>query len=125
MKSLKYILGKIGDIRHAILRSRQDHKTTSVQLEAIEGNEESIEWIIKDETAEAFVNKQVSIVQKLNDDYIYITGLVTSQRLQKETTLRIQILKACWMVRKIEGNLTWLEEKLVYELNPPAMKMAS
>lgn len=125
MKALKHILRKIDAIRYGMLRSKQDHKQLSVQVEATTGDEGFCHWLVTDNLNEKLVNKQVSLVQKYEDDYIYITGKVASQRTASHTILSVQIMRACWMVRRSKGNLTWLDEKYVYDVGTPELRIAS
>ena len=126
MKPLNHIVRKMMSIGVGMLRSKEQHQQLSMQVEAMQGSEEFSDWMVNDEAPEKLLNKVVSLVQKKADDYIYITGKVAGQKVGLHTVLSIQILRACWMVRKSKGNVTWLDEKYIYDAaGQPEYKLAS
>jgi hypothetical protein len=64
------------------------------------------------------VGKRVSLVQKSENDYLYITGQVAQKAAPNKRTLYIHILKACWFVRRSKGSISWLQEKHIYDTTP-------
>ena len=61
------------------------------------------------------VGKRVNLIQKSENDYIYLSGIVMEKPTTNRRTLYIRLAKACWFVKKSKGNLSWLQEKHVYE----------
>ncbi|MCG2617166.1 hypothetical protein LZZ85_22915 [Terrimonas sp. NA20] len=123
--ALKIIQQKINAIQSGLLKFRVKDSPVSLQVKAASGTDHCFDCVTEDEV-KGLQNKQVRLVQKYKDDYIYITGKVESVVKKNKTIISIIILKACWFVRASEGSLTWLEEKQVYERQPgTALKMAS
>ncbi len=60
-------------------------------------------------------NKRVNLIQKSNNDYIYLSGVVEEKPGLNSRTLQIRLYKAAWFVKKSKGNLSWLQEKYVYD----------
>ena len=64
------------------------------------------------------LNKRVSLIQKSENDYLYIAGKVQEKEGPNKRTIFIHILKACWFVRRSKGTLSWLQEKHIYDIMP-------
>ena len=123
--ALQIIQKKINAIQIGLLKFRSKENNVSLQVKAAAGNDCFFDCVTEEEV-KGLHNKQVTLVQKHKDDYIYITGKVESVVKKNKTVISIVILKACWFVRASEGSLTWLEEKQVYERQPGvALRMAS
>lgn len=122
-KTTLNIQEKIGAIQLGLLRYKHNGKkiTLSVKIAVNENNSLSI---ISDEApVQKLVNKNVTLIQKDNENYMYIGGRI-SKHAQKDTSLlSVDITKACWYVRQTEGSVTWLQEKCVYM--PAPLDMAS
>lgn len=71
------------------------------------------------------VNKKVTVVQRSEEDYLYITGQVDGNMEGATKTISVRILKACWFVRKTSGALSWLQEKHIYDIYSQGSKLAS
>lgn len=112
--ALQIIQKKINAIQTGLLRFRSKDNQVSLQVKAAAGGDHCFDCITEEEV-KGLHNKQVRLVQKHKDDYIYITGKVESVVRKNKTVISIMILKACWFVRASEGSMTWLEEKQVYE----------
>jgi len=123
-KSLQIIQHKINAIQTGMLRFKEKDDQVSLQVKATAGSEYCFECITE-EDVRGLRNKQVRLVQKHKDDYIYVTGKVDTVIKNKKTIISIVILKACWFVRRCEGATTWLQEQQVYEKNPVSLRMAS
>jgi hypothetical protein len=124
-KALQSIQQKINMIQTGMLRFKRKDNQVSLQVKAASAGETSFDCITEEEV-KGLHNKEVSLVQKHKDDYIYITGKVKTVVKNKKTIISISILKACWFVKESEGTLTWLEEKQVYEKDPATtLRMAS
>jgi hypothetical protein len=123
--ALEIIQQKINAIQTGLLRFRSKDNQFSLQVKAAAGADFCFDCITEEEV-KGLHNKQVRLVQKYKDDYIYITGKVESVVRKHKTIISIMILKACWFVRESEGAMTWLEEKQVYERQPgTSLRMAS
>jgi hypothetical protein len=68
------------------------------------------------------LNKNITLVQRDDDNYLYIGGRVHREVRKNKLELTIYVTKACWFIRKSRGSVTWLQEKLVYM---PKMNIAS
>lgn len=123
-KALQTIQQKINMIQSGLLRYKQNDDQVTLQVKAASANDYSFDCIT-DEDVKGLHNKEVSLVQKHKDDYLYITGKVNTVVKNKKTVISISILKACWFVRESEGTLTWLEEKHMYEKESVTLRMAS
>ena len=114
---LHFIQQKIDSIQFGLLRLRDEkdaRKTWQVRTTTNEDN--SLNCIITDEAPRRkLVNKNVNLIQKYRDDYLYITGTVDEEVNHRGKILSIRILKACWFVRKSRGGVSWLQEKYIYE----------
>jgi hypothetical protein len=64
------------------------------------------------------INKNIHLIQKYHQDYLYITGKVVMEGNSNNNILHIRIVKAHWFVRRSRGNVSWLKEKYMYE--PPS-----
>ncbi|PZR22935.1 MAG: hypothetical protein DI535_25200 [Citrobacter freundii] len=124
--ALQIIQKKINAIQLGLLRFRSKDSNVSLQVKATAGSGDYCFECITEDEVKGLHNKQVRLVQKYKDDYIYITGKVESVIRNKKTVISIAILKACWFVRASEGSMTWLEEKQVFEKRPDSsLRMAS
>lgn len=115
---LHVIQQKIDSIQFGLLRLRdgEDHRNTW-QVRTTANDDNSLNCIITDEAPRRkLVNKNVNLIQKYRDDYLYITGTVDEEVNRKGKILSIRILKACWFVRKSRGGVSWLQEKYIYEM---------
>lgn len=124
-KALQTIQQKINMIQTGLLRFKHKDNRMSLHVKAASDGDYSFDCVTEEEV-KGLHNKEVRLVQKHKDDYIYITGKVQTVVKNHNTVISISILKACWFVRESEGTLTWLEEKQVYEKDPvAALRMAS
>jgi len=113
---LHHIQQKIDSIQFGLLRLRDDDSSNTWQVKTTTNEDNSLNCIITDEfPRRRLVNKNVNLIQKYRDDYLYITGTVDEEVNRKSKILSIRILKACWFVRKSRGGVSWLQEKYIYE----------
>ena len=118
-KKLRYISQKIDDIQFGLLRyhDKQDRVTMHVTAKTIEDN--TLICITTDsEDLKKLANKKVNLIQKSEDDYLFISGEVKEKPDRNKKILFISIVKACWFVRKSRGTLSWLQEKHIYDISP-------
>jgi len=117
---LLHIQQKIDSIQFGLLRLRDEDNNNSWQVRTTTNDDETLNCIITDHAPlKKLVNKNVNLIQKYHDDYLYITGKVDEEVNTKTKILSIRILKACWFVRKTtKGGVSWLQEKYIYENYP-------
>ena len=121
-ENLAIISQKIGDIQFGLLRfSNKGEQKTMQVMTTIADNQQLLNCtVIGDNPGTRLLNRNVSLVQKNKDDYLYIIGRISGEVERTSKIVSLQIKKACWFTRKKKGNATWLEEKCIYEnLNRP------
>jgi hypothetical protein len=98
-----------------LLKSRENKLSVSVQIRAKCDKDDLINCYAS-ETGDLLrlKNKRVSLLQKCNDDYLYVTGQAEAS-VENDRMLPIRIFKAYWLVRKRDGSVTWFQEKHVYD----------
>ncbi|RYY62315.1 MAG: hypothetical protein EOO05_03330 [Chitinophagaceae bacterium] len=115
-KDLRFIQDKISAIQFGILKTKDIDGNKSWQVKAAPDQETSFHCVITDDRpCEQLVNSTVNLVQKHNDDYLYITGRVSAEADKKSKILSVSILKAAWFVRQSKGKISWLKQKYLYE----------
>jgi hypothetical protein len=124
-KKLQEIQQKIGYIQFGLLRVHDAGKKTTLQVKATSNEDNSLNCVITDDSPKRkLLNKNVNLIQKYQNDYLYITGRISDEANNKGRVLSIHILKACWFVRRSKGSVSWLQEKYMYE-NYDKLDMAS
>jgi hypothetical protein len=120
---LLHIQQKIDSIQFGLLRLRDEENNSTWQVKTTTNDDDSLNCIITDDDRprKKLVNKNVNLIQKHHDDYLYITGTVDEEVNNRSKILSIRILKACWFVRKTKGGISWLQEKYIYENYPAEM----
>ena len=115
IQNLHVIQRKIDDIGLGLLRSRENKLPVSIQIRAKCDKDNLINCYASD-TGDLLQlkNKRVSLLQKCNDDYLYVTGQAEASA-ENGRMLPIRIFKASWFVRKRDGSVTWFQEKHVYD----------
>ena len=114
-QNLHVIQKKIDDIGLGLLRSRENKPTVSIQIRA-KCDKDNLIHCHASQTGGLLQlkNKKVSLLQKSNDDYLYVTGQAEASA-DNDKILPIRIYKACWFVRKRNGSITWFQEKHIYD----------
>ena len=123
-KDLNSIIKKIGAIQFGLLRFSDRKKQLSLQVKATtNGDDSSLNCMITDDVNHPkLINKNIHLIQKYHEDYLYTTGKVIMEGQSNNRILFVRIVKAHWFVRKSRGNVSWLQEKLIYA---PTEKIAS
>ena len=118
-KKLRHIIRKIDAIQFALLRyhDKKGRITRHVKVKTNDNNS-LICTLTYNEDLKKLRNKRVNLIQKSEDDYLYISGQITETTAQDEKEICICVLKACWFVRKSRGSLSWLQEKHIYDILP-------
>ena len=115
-RDLRFIQEKVSSIQFGILKMRGADGSRSWQVKTAPGEPTSIHCVVTDEQpCDEMMNTRVNLVQKHNDDYLYITGRVSAEADKKTKILSIDILKASWFVRQSKGKISWLKQKYLYE----------
>jgi len=115
-KKLYLIQQKINHVQFGILRFHDKDELLTMEVKTTANEDASLNCIITDDSScYAMADKNVNLIQKNHDDYLYITGKVLGESLENGKILSIHILKASWFVRKRKGRISWLKEKYVYE----------
>src|SRR5690349_18594880 len=101
---LRFIREKISDIQFGILRCRENDVQKSWQVKAAPDENNVLHCIVSGDIAGSeIVDKQVNLIQKYKNDYLFITGKVSAEARNKVQVLSINIAKACWFVRRSKG----------------------
>ncbi|MGK2863622.1 MAG: hypothetical protein ACSLE0_16945 [Chitinophagaceae bacterium] len=113
-KNLGPIKRKLDHIQAGLLRFRDNDEQVTLQVNAKSNLDDSINCII---TGDVDLNKLpvklVNLVQKSENDYIYISGEI-HQTPGNHKMISFKVIRGCWFVRKSKGTMTWLQEKYIY-----------
>lgn len=116
-KKLVHIQKKIDDIQVGLLRFRDDHDQVTLQVKAQSNEDDLVNCIIAGNTdLSKLANRNVNLVQKYENDYLYISGQVEEKAGKNKKMLSFKIKRACWFIRKSKGTLSWLQEKYIYDV---------
>ncbi|MEO5563194.1 MAG: hypothetical protein ABIR18_07165 [Chitinophagaceae bacterium] len=122
-QTLPNIHEKIGSIQLGLLRYKQGGKQMTLQVKMAIDENDVINCVVADNLSlDKLVNKNVVLIQKDHDNYMYIGGRISNGAQKNKLILSVDIKKACWYIRKSKGSVTWLQEKCVYL---PQMNIAS
>ena len=123
-KQQNSIVKKIGSIQFGLLRFKDKRKQLTLQVKATTNDDNtSLNCLIMDEVIHPkLINKNIHLIQKYHQDYLYTTGKVIMEGQSNNRILFVRILKARWFVRKSRGSVSWLQEKQMYV---PGEKIAS
>jgi hypothetical protein len=112
---LHLIQQKIDDIGLGLLRSRENELQLSIAIR-VKCDTGNLMRCFATETGDLFQlkNRTVSLFQKSNEDYLYITGKAEFPETN-DRVLPVRIFKACWFVRRKKGRVTWFQEKHIYD----------
>ncbi len=117
-KNLDLIKRKLDNIQAGLLRFRNNDDQVTFQVQAKSVGDDSINCIItSDIDFNKMPDKLVSLVQKSDNDYIYISGEI-HQNLGDQKMISFKVIRGCWFVRKSKGTLSWLQEKYIYNNVP-------
>lgn len=122
-KTTPSIQEKICAIQTALLRYSHNGKTVSLPVRIAVGENDLLNCVVSENIPrQKLVNKNVTLIQKDFDNYLYIGGRISGAAQKSALVLSIDITKACWYIRKSKGSVTWLQEKTIYL---PSMNIAS
>ncbi|RYE27869.1 MAG: hypothetical protein EOP48_34140 [Sphingobacteriales bacterium] len=118
-KKLHFIREKINAIQSGLVRFQDNDQRVTMHVKATSNDDDTVECFAStDTTMPDLANKRVNLIQKSEDDYLYISGEIKEKMSRNKKVFSMSILKACWFVRKSKGTLTWLQEKHVYDITP-------
>lgn len=117
-RKLHLIRQKVESICYGMLRFSDGSVRTSMEVRALSNNGSRLSCIIKDNTqTTSLLHRQVNLIQKKDNDYLYISGEVDDEVKAKDKTISLKINKAFWFTRKQKGNSVWLQEKFIYDMD--------
>jgi hypothetical protein len=106
---------KICSIQLALLRYKHDGKQMTLHVNIAVDENDSICCLVPENLpSHKLLNKQVALIQKDRENYVYIGGRITREAQKNKLLLSIEIRKACWYVRKFKGSVSYLQEKCLY-----------
>ena len=114
-KPLHNIHDKIDSIQVGLLRYKQNGKQVTRQVRIVVDEKDTLNCVITDDLpSQKMINKNVTLVQKDHENFVYIDGRITSEIKKNRLILSVDIKKACWYILKKKGSVSWLQEKCVY-----------
>jgi hypothetical protein len=106
---------KICSIQLALLRFKHEGKQMTLHVKIAIDEEDRISCVASENLPSyKLLNKNVVLIQKDQENYMYIGGRITRESKKNKLLLSIGIKKACWYIRKSKGSVTWLQEKCQY-----------
>jgi hypothetical protein len=123
--TLQRILRKVESVQVGLLRiENQDGK---LLLHARAGASlNGLNCIVSNEQTDSLITRQVSLIQKDKEDYLYLSCRVREEITNKTALIMsMEVLKACWFTRKSKGSVSWLQQKYSYEAISEKLDMAS
>jgi len=115
--SLGHIHKKINEIESALLRFVDNDIQPSLHVKIKCYGKNSIMCFPSEKVDVAKLrNNRVSLVQKSEKNYLYISGQIGTRSRGVEKALSIRVLRACWFILKSKGSVSWLQEKCIYDI---------
>jgi hypothetical protein len=106
---------KICSIQLALLRYKQEGKQMTLHVRIAVDEKNKISCVVSEDLpVHKLLNKNVVLIQKDRENYMYIGGRITRESKKNKLLLSIEIKKACWYIRKSKGSVSWLQEKCQY-----------
>ncbi len=124
--TLQKILRKVESVQLGFLRV--ENKNEKLVLQTCAGaSQDKLNCIIEKNTeADSLLSRNVSLIQKDKQDYLYISCKVKEEiRNKAAVVVSMEVLKASWFTRRFKGNLSWLQEKYSYEASNSNLDFAS
>jgi hypothetical protein len=114
-EKIQAIRNKVNQIGLGLLRLKEDDTYESLQVNAQFDSDHILRcYVHRRADIRPFENKFVSLVQKKQDEYLYLAGQVEDvSPARGGKIISIRIFKASWFIRKSRGSLSWLQEKQV------------
>jgi len=112
--SLFLISQKIDKLQHGLLRFHDKAGKITLHVKAVSNEDASFNCIVEGSFDKRLYNRNVNLIQKSYNDYLYVSGKVSAETQQGAKIMSIRITKACWFERMKKGSLTWLKEKYTF-----------
>lgn len=113
--TIQNIQEKIGAIQLGLLRYSHHGKKVSVRVKIAVESDDILHCVVTDDTPiENLLNKNITLIQKDRDNYMYIGGRINSKSNKNKLVLSVDVKKACWFILKKKGSVSWLQEKCTY-----------
>jgi hypothetical protein len=124
-RSLHIIQQKIGSMRVGLLSVGEGADKRRLQVSTSRINEgNKLNCVINSTPfSSSLLNREVVLIQKNNNDYLYVSCRVDDEVKTSSKVVSLSITKACWFVRKSKGSTAWLRQKYIYE-NPERIGVA-
>jgi len=125
--TLTRIHKKMNEINSALVRFRDNDSQVSLHVTIKSDGKNSIDCRageIVDLTN--MRNKKVSLIQKSDKDYLYISGELIKKSPGDKKAFSLRIHRACWFILKSKGSVSWLQNKYIYDISAGTqMELAS
>jgi len=124
--TLQKILRKVESVQVGLLRV--ENKNEKLLLQARAGaSQDHLNCIIeKNNKSDSLLSRNVSLIQKDKQDYLYISCKVKEEIQNKSAVIMsMEVLKACWFTRRSKGSVSWLQQKYTYEALSNNLDLAS
>ena len=120
--SLFLIQQKIDMLQNGLLRFHDKAEKVTLHVKAATNDDASFNCIVEGSCDEKLCDKDVSLIQKSYNDYLYVTGKVSAETKNGAKILSIRITKASWFEKMKKGSMSWLKEK--YTFTSPTLEAA-
>ena len=109
--SLHLIQQKIDKLQDGLLRFQDEAEKVTLHVKAATNEDDSFNCIVEGSFDKELCNKDVNLIQKSYNDYLYVTGKVSAETKDGAKILSIRITKASWFEKMKKGSVIWLKEK--------------
>lgn len=125
--NLLQIHKKVDEIQTALLRFQRNDNQLSLHVKAKSNGKNSIHCDFSDKAdLKKIVPGKVTLIQKSEKNYLYISGEIEKQVFGNKKTFSIRITRACWFILRSKGSVSWLQEKYIYDISEnDALELAS
>lgn len=115
-KTLKNIKQRVGAIQFGLLRIHGEESPVTLQVKVAANEGDMLSCLVTgDLPGNGILHKQVNLIQRHQDDYLYIAGRVKDEMANGKKIISLEITRACWFVKKTKGSISWLQQKYFYE----------
>lgn len=109
---------KIDEIETGLLRFQHNDSQVSLHVKAKSNGQNSIHCDFADKAdLKKIVPGRVSLIQKSDKNYLYISGDIEKQAQGNKKICSIRIIRACWFILRSKGSVSWLQEKYIYDIS--------
>ena len=115
-KTLRNIKQRVGAIQFGLMRVHDRSGQFTLQVKVAENEGDLLSCLVTDDIPEkSMLNKNVTLIQKYHDDYLYIAGRIKDEMATGKKILSVEIRRACWFVKKTKGTTSWLQQYYIYD----------